>query len=380
MQEQTKPLPVSNMDISPLGIYRCIAQNIKFVLSFTAIVAVSAIIVSLLLPKIYTAKAMLVPTNEDKGMLSSMMGQLGGIAALSGASIGGPTQADLYVTMLKSDTVKDALIDRFRLMEVYKEKLRSYASRDLDEKSLFVAGKKDGVITISVEDKDPKRAADLANAYTDELGKLAIKVSSASAGRNRKFLEERLVKAKSDLGHAEDELKQFQAKNSVVDVPNQSKVSIESIAKLKAELTAQEVSLAAMRMKFTDSSQNVRTANAALDKLKAQIANAEAGEKGSPIPSVGSMPSLGQQYIRLMREFKIQEALVELLTKQYEVAEISESKDVAPFQIIQVAKPPDIKSRPKRAQLVVMLTFIGFVSSIAWVMAQEAVRKKGVGP
>ena len=266
--------------------------------------------------------------------------------------------------MLKSDAVKNALVSRFKLMEVYKTKYRSDASMRLERNSSIGAGKKDGVITISVEDKDPARAAALVDAYMDELGKLAVRVSVNGATKNRTFLEERLAIAKSDLAKAEESLKQFQSQNKALDVPAQSKIVIESIAKLKAELTSEEVKIATLRMKYTDSSPHVKMAIAAEDDLKAQIAKMEGYGGGSSIPSVGTIPALGGKYIRLMREFKIQETLVELLTKQYEMAQLSASKDIVPFQIINKAEMPDKKSKPHRLLIVQLITLNAVILTV----------------
>jgi len=340
-------------------------RKMIFVVTLTA--AVISVIYSLCLPNIYTAKAMLYPLQEDKSMTSALMGQLGGLVGLAGGALGGSTQTDLYITMLRCETIKDAIIDRFKLMNIYKAKYRSDAYMALEKNSSFLAGKKDGVIIISVDDKDPRRAADMANAYMDELGKLAVNVSTSSAGRNKAFFEERLTKAKSDLVRAEDSLRQYQAKNKTVDITQQAKASIEGIAKIKAELAVQEVKLATLRRQFTDSSQEVKTTSAMVSSLRGQIAGLEGNGRGSAIPSVSSIPALGQEYVRLMREFKIQEALVEGLTKQYEIAQLNEAKDIPSFQIIQKARVPDRKNRPKRTfiVLVMSLNFLGISTLVA---------------
>jgi uncharacterized protein involved in exopolysaccharide biosynthesis len=366
-------LQQSNTDSksTPIDYYRIVANNRMLILVITLCAIVAATVYSYFLPNIYTAKAMIVPLQEDKNPISAIAGQLGGIAGLAGGSLGGSTQADLYTTMLRSETVKDVLIDRYGLMNVYKATLRSAAYQILDKNSLIIANKKDGVITISVEDKDPKRAADLANAYIDALANMAVNLNVSGAGKNRIFIEERLAKAKADLVHAEDDLKQFQAKNKTLDVPAQSRISIDSIARLKAELATQEVILATLRMKFTDSNQNIRTTNAAIGKLKAQIENVENGENGDPIPAVGTVPLLGQQYIRLMREFKMHESLVELLTKQFEMAQLTESKDLSPFQIIQKARIPDSKSKPNKALIVFAISVTVFLLSVLSVVVHS---------
>jgi len=325
-----------------------------------------------MLPNIYTARAMILPTQDDKNMTSSMMAQLGGLASLAGVSVGGgPTTTDLYVSLLGSDAIKDPIIDRFKLMEIYKTKFRTQASKRLDQTVSITAGKKDGIVSIYVDEKDPKRAADLANAYVDELGRLLIRLNISGAGQNRAFLEERLIKAKADLAKAEDDLKAFQSKNKTVNAPEQAKASIEGIAKLRAELVSREVQLNSIRRTYTESSQEVKNLKSTVDQLRSQVARLEGSGSGSAIPTVGAAPALEQEYIRLMREFKIQESLVELLTKQYEMTRINEAKDVAPFQVILLARTPEIKSKPSRAGIVKSAAVTALFFSLVLAFAKE---------
>ncbi|MBK5275246.1 MAG: lipopolysaccharide biosynthesis protein [Desulfuromonadales bacterium] len=338
-----------------------IVRHKKMILITTFGAALLTAGITLLMPNIYTATTLILATEDDKGGMSSMMAQLGGLAGIAGGgALGGPSKTDLYVSMLKSETVRDPIIDRFKLLDVYKVKFRVDAYKTLNTKALISAGKKDGIITISVSDKDPKRAADMANGYVEELGKLAAGLNMSGAGKNRLFLEERLATAKADSVKAGDDLKAFQAKNKMLNVPEQAKASIEGIAQLRGQLAVQEVQLAAMQRQFTDASQEVKRARVAVDNLRGQIARLEGGGGNSSIPSVGSVPQLGQDYLRLMRDAKIQETMVELLTKQYEMARLSESKDLSPFQVLQKAKVPERKSKPTRAKTVILLTVTTF--------------------
>jgi uncharacterized protein involved in exopolysaccharide biosynthesis len=335
-----------------------IAKNKKMIFCTTFIAAVIAVLYSLSLSNIYTAKTMILPGDEDKGIMGAMMAQLGGVAGLAGDALGGKTKADLYATMLKSETIKDKIIDRFKLMEVYEAEYRVSAYKALDGNTKITIGKKDGVITIAVDDKDPKRAANMANAYVVELGKFATGLNMAGAGENRAFLEKRIAETRADLAKAEDALKAFQSKNKAISITDQAKATIEGVGQLRAQLAIQEVQLATIQRQFTDSSQEVKSAKTAIANLRAQIAGLEGkGGGSSSIPNVGSVPALGQEFMRLMREFKIQEAVLEMLVKQYEMASLSEAKDVSILQIIQVAKVPERKSKPSRSKIVLGVAF-----------------------
>jgi uncharacterized protein involved in exopolysaccharide biosynthesis len=367
------PPPETDTDeISIVDLLLVIVRHKKMILLTTFGAAVITVIYALLLPNIYTATTMILAMEDDKGGTSAMMmAQLGGLAGIAGGSLGGPTKTDLYVSMLTSETVKDQMIDRFKLMDVYKKKFRSDVYASLDSSVKINTGKKDGIISIAVSDKDPKRAAEMANGYVEELGRLAAGLSMSGAGRNRLFLEERLATAKADLGRAGDALKTFQTRSKMVNVTEQAQASIGGVAHLRAQLAVQEVELAALQRKFTDSSQEVKSARVSVENMKAQIARLEGNSGSSSIPSVGAIPQLGQDYLRLMREFKIQETMVELLTKQYELAKLSESKDMSPIQVLQKAKVPERKSKPKRSSIVILATFTAFFFSLLIAFIRE---------
>lgn len=315
------------------------------------------LVLSLFLSNIYTARTMILPLDDDRGIMAAMMAQMGGLTGLAD-TFGGKSKADLYVTMLKSDTLKDAIIDRFKLMEVYDAQYRMSAYRELEGNTKIALGKKDGVITISVDDKDPTRAAQIANAYVSELERLTVSLNTASAKNNSSYLEKRIAETRADLSKAEDALKAFQSKNKTISVTEQTKATIEGVAQLRAQLAVQEVQLGTLSRQFTDNSQEVKTVKSAIANMKSQIAELEGrGNGSSSLPNLGVAPDLAQKYVRLMREFKIQEAVLEMLVKQYEMASLSETKDVSPLQVIQVAKTPEVKSRPKRSMIVLLTTF-----------------------
>ncbi len=361
-------------EINLLELLLVLARNWRMIVGVPIVVAIITAIYSLLLPNIYTAKAMILSNDEGGGMMSTMLAQMGGLASLAGG-MGGATKADLYIAIMKSETVKDSLIDRFKLMELYKAKLRTSVYNALDGKSVISPGKKDGIITIAVSDKDPKLAAEIANAYVEELGKRAIKLGMTGAGMNRVFLEERLVKAKVDLAAAENTLKSFQTKNKAMAVTDQARATLEGVARLRAELVAQEVQLAVLKRQFTEESQDVKRTSATIANLRSQIARMEGSASEGSMPGVGAMPQLGQEYMRLMREFKIQESLVELLTKQYEMTKLNEAKDVVPFQVFQTARVPELKSKPKRSIMVILATVTSGFLMIFLAFIREYVSK-----
>lgn len=357
-----------------LDYLQVIARRRRMICWVTGLAFVLSIVISLLLPKIYSSTARIIPPQQDQGLMAAMMGQMGGLAGLAGGMLGSGTTGDLYVGMLKSEAVKDVIIDKFKLMDVYEEDYRLDTYEALDDAATIEIGRKDGIISITVEDEDPARAAEMANAFVGELEKLSVALNITGAGQNRKFLEQRLVKAKLDLARAEDNLKAYQAKNKALDITEQAKVTIGGVAQLRAQLAVQEVQLASLRSYLTDENDEIKTVKASIANLKAQIASLESTSKGSSIPSVGSVPALGQEYLRLMRELKIQETIIEFITKQYEMAKFTEAKDVSGVQILQKATVPDKKTKPKRTLLVLGITFATFMFAVFLAFVLENVK------
>lgn len=363
MQQKTVPVPPAQDVINILDYLEVVAKRWRMIVTVMALAFVISAVVSLMMTKIYRTSTLILPPQQDTSMLSMMSAMSGGMASLAGDLLGKGTPSDLYVGILKSRALKDALIDRFKLMDLFQRGNRVDTYEVLDKMALIEAGKKDGIISITVDGKDPKMIADLANAYVEELGKVAVRLNITGAGQNKGYLEKRLAKTKADLARAEDALKNFQSANKAVDVPEQAKASIMGVAQLKAQLAVQEVQLAALRSRFTESTQDVKDMKASVDNLRAQIAQVEGNERGSSIPSMGTVPQLGQEYVRLLREYKIQETVFEMLTKQYEMASLNEANDVNGIQVIQKATTPDKKVKPQRTLIVLASTFFaGFLA------------------
>jgi len=366
-RQMTHQLPDFN------GYFRVISRQKKTILLLTAIAAVVAVICSILLPNIYTARAKILPSQQQSSMMSSMMMQ-GALANLAGDLVTDKSPAKLYAELLKVESLRDPLIDRFKLTEVYDKKFRQDIYKLLNKKVSIQTGK-EGIITIAVDDKDPKRAAALANAFVEELQKMTVTLNTTGAGNNRVFLEERLSRAKVDLEKSADSLKKFQEKNKAISFPEQAVGAIKGIASLEAQVTEKEVELAILRRTLTDSSQQVKNMRTAIANLRSQIVRYESGKGGGAVPMLGSAPGLAKEYLQVMREFKTNEMIAELLAKQYEMARLSEANDVSPVQIIQKATIPEKKSKPARAKIVLTTAFVTLFFSIFGILTLEYIKK-----
>jgi uncharacterized protein involved in exopolysaccharide biosynthesis len=369
-----RPVPEIEEEINLLDLLRVVVRNLPLIVRITAAAAILSLIYSLTLTKIYSAKATLLPPQKDSGggaaaLLASMGGGLAGLAGGLGGS------GDLYLGILKSRSVADAVIKKLDLQTELKSKNADDTRKMLQNLVKFQSGK-DGIITITADYKDPAKAALLANTFIDELQKKSMHLNLTKASTERNFLEKRLVVVKQDLKAAEEEMKSFQEKNKTIRADSQAAAAIEGIAKLKAELVTREVQLAALRNSMTDESAEVKALLAGLTRLKSQL-NSMSGssEGGGVIPSVGNAPSIGMEYIRRLRELKTQEALFEQLTKQFELAKISEARDSSSLQVLDEAVAPLRKSKPKRSLVVILSTVTAFFCSIFVVFIKEYLAK-----
>lgn len=359
--------------INLLDYLEVIVRNWRMIIKTTCITAVLSVSTSLCLPNIYTATTLILPPQQDSsGLMGMLMGSANGMGGVAADLLGKGTPADMYVGMLNSETISDKIINRFNLMKLYDLKYRFDTYKLLHQKVDILVGKKDGIISISVEDKNPKLAAKIANAYVEELGILLVNLNSADAGQNRAYLEERLSKAKVDLENAGDALKQFQSKNKALDISDQAQGTIKGVANLEGLLASEEVKLAGLRRIFTDSSQEVKNQHSVIANIKTQIAKFEGSHSNSSIPGIASVPELEQKYLRLMREFKIQETIFELLTKQNEMTKLSEVKNISSLQVIQTAREPDKKTKPKRSLIVIVTTFAAGLGAVFYAFIRES--------
>jgi tyrosine-protein kinase Etk/Wzc len=361
----------AEQEINLLELLQVLVKRKMLIVKICSVAIVASVIYSLALPNIYSATAKVLPPQKDGGGLSALLGQAGGLAGLAGLAGGGlGGGSELYLGILKSRSVGDAVIQRLDLTKVYKATTLESARKRL-EGVVKVQAAKDGIISITAEDADPKRSALLANTFVDELGKTTVRLNLTKAGTERVFLEKRLELVKKDLKAAEDALKLFAQSNKIVHVDSQARASIEGIARLKAELATKEVQLAVVSSNQTEQSPEVMAIHTGIKRLRGELSSLIGSKDGQDgIPSLGNVPGVGLEYLRKMRELKTQEAIFEQLTKQYEIAKINEAKDTSSFQVLDEAVVPVNRTKPKRTLIVIFSTVAAFVVSVFIVFAQ----------
>jgi tyrosine-protein kinase Etk/Wzc len=370
-------------EVDAIAVLQVLASSKMRILKVTLAAALLAFIVAMLLPKMYTATTTVLPPQQNQSTAMAMLGQLGAIAGLGSADLGLKNPDDLFVAMLGSRTIEDRLIDRFDLRRVYWAKHYQAARKKLEKRSKIVAGD-EGLISISVTDRDPKRAAELANAYVEELRQLNGTLAITEAGQRRVFYQQQLDGEREALTQAEVALKQVEEKSGLIQPDAQGKAIVEAVADMRAQVAVHEVQLQAMRTYATESNPDVKRAQQELAGLRAQLAKLErnTGELGNGNLQVPTrqLPAVELEYLRRLRDVKYHEAVYEFLGKQLEAARIDEAKDAIIVQVVDKAVVPETKSSPRRTLIVLVTTVLAFVLSCVGVLLMQSLRHRQEDP
>ena len=365
--ENNMPMGMQGDDeISLLDLLQTIVENLRLLVLGPLAVGVAALGISFLIPPTYTAKTQFLPPQQQQSAAASMLASLGGLGGLAGAVGGIKNPADQFLAYMKSVTIQDAIIDRFKLQERYEEETKIETRLELTKNVRAVAGK-DGLISVEVDDKDPKMAADLANAHVEELGKLLGKLATTEAQQRRLFFEKQLTQVKEKLIQSEIELKSTGVSGDVLKSNPASAVAV--VAGLQAGVTAQETKLGAMRGYLAETAPEFKQALNELANLKAQLAKQE---NNTPANSINK-----SDYVSKYREFRYNETLLELFAKQFEIAKVDESREGAVIQILDAAQPPEKKSKPKKAMIAIIATIAAGFSLILFVFIRLALMNVG---
>lgn len=374
-------------EISLLDLLIVLAKHKNLIFGLPIFVAVIAAGYSLTLPNIYTANTKILPPQQSQSASSAMLAQLGGIAGLVGGAAGFKNPNDVYIAMLRSRTVANNLIQLFDLMNLWKIDIKHPSDAyDRLQRVTNITSGKDGLIVIDVDDQDPKRAAELANAYVDQLFKFTSVLAVTEASQRRLFFERQFTQAKENLAKAEAAARQALQTGGLVKVDDQGRAMVEATARLRGQITVKEVQIGAMRTFAAERNPELQFAQQELESMKRELAKIE-GVGGTKFEGVGgtksgtSSPSgQGADSLRLLRDVKYHEVIFDLLGKQYELAKIDEAKDAALIQVMDKAIEPDRKSRPKRAFLVVTWTLVAGFAVILWVLLREAMTRASSDP
>lgn len=368
--------------IGLLDVLIVLAKYKRLVLGLPLAAAAVAVVISLLMPNIYTATARLLPPNQNQSNATALLSQLTGLGAAVNAVPGLRNPGELYVGMLRSHTVADRLIERFKLKEVFEKETLVETRKALADVTSIKSGK-DGLINIDVEDRDPQRAADLANAYVAELEALNDSLAFTEASQRRLFFEKQLRNTKDALASSEIELKTTQEKTGLIKLDDQGRAIIEAVAQLRAQVAAKQVQLAAMKSFATDRNPDLIRMQGELTSLREQLRRMERDKvsgDGDILVPTGRVPEVGLEYIRRFRDVKYHETLFELVAKQYELARLDEAKEASLIQVVDKAVAPDRKSKPPRTLIVVITGLLFGVVAVIIAFVRDAYEKARENP
>lgn len=331
---------------------------------------------ALLLPATYTATTTFLPpaATQQQGGSAAALAALGSLGGLAGAGV--KTPDEMYVALLSADSVLRGLDARFKLRERYGVDTHEALRRGLGEYVRVSADKKSGLIRVDVEDRDPAFAANLANAHAEEISKVLGRLAISESQQRRVFYERQIKESKESLVQAEAALREVQEKSGVVALERQAESAVTGIAQLRAAIAEREVSLKGLRVGSTEQNPAVLRLNAELAALRAELARAESTKGASAVGMpLGKLPATALDYVRARREVKIQEALMEGLIRQYEIAKLDEAKESPTLQQVDVAQVPERKSAPRTGLLAVGGLMLGLLAAMTWVLGRSYVAK-----
>jgi uncharacterized protein involved in exopolysaccharide biosynthesis len=357
--------PSDGYEVSLIDVLTQLAYRKWLIAKVTGIAVLAGVALALVQPVKYTATTKILPPQQTQSEASMMIGQLtgaggGSLAALAGGGLL-KNPNDIYIGLLTSRPIADAIIQKFSLAKVYHAKDMTAARQGLAGNTV-VTSEKNGFIAVSVTDKDKKRVAEMANAYTDELRILTKSLAVTEASQRRLFYEEQLKQAKDALVASELAFQQVQQQKGLIQLDAQAKAMIEGIAALRAQVAAKQVEVQALRSYSTEQNPDVQLAERELTSLQAEEARLE---QSNHVPGIaglglGNVPAAGLEYLRAAHELAYRQALYDMLMKQYDAAKLDESKDAAIIQVVEPAIEPDRKSSPKRGLIVSLSLFVGF--------------------
>ena len=378
-QQQTQYVDEAKT-VDALHILLILATDCRRIALITVIALVIGVVVALLLKPTYTASALILPPQQQQSSASALLGSLAPLAALGGGGASSllKNPADMYIGILKSETIADQLIAQFHLRKVYRTKTLNDTRKALEKHTEFES-QKDSLIHVSVKDHSAQRASDLANGYIDQLYRMNSSLAISEAAQRRLFFDQQVNEERDALNKAEDDLAATQVRTGLIQLSGQAEMIIRTIAEVRAQISSDQVALQGMLTSSTEQNPDVQRLRQQIAALQSQLDKLQDDQKklqpGDTEVPAGRVPAEALEYVRKLREVKYHETLFDLLSKQYEAARIDEAKSAPIIQVIDRAIPPDKKSGPIRSLIVLGLGFAGFVVACFWSLIAAALER-----
>jgi len=377
------PVPIADADTSArertISRLRLLWEQRRFLLRAALSGLLAAAALAWLIPRRYESTARLMPPDNQSSsgmaVLAALSGRAGNMPGMSDL-LGVKTTGSLFVGVLESRTIQTRLVDQFDLRHVYGVRRAEDACRELAETTHVTEDRKSGIITLAVSDRSPSRAAAIANAYIEALNRMVADLNMSSAHRERIFLEARLKTVQQELETAEKDFSQFASQNTAINIPEQGKAMLGAVATLQGQLIAAQSELEGLRQLYTDNNSRVRTVRARVGELQRQLerldgkqeADAPDSKASANYPSIRKLPLLGVTYADLYRQTKVEEAVFETLTQQYELAKVAEARETPSVKVLDVASVPEKPFYPPRLLIVCLGTLLSGAVAGVWVL------------
>jgi uncharacterized protein involved in exopolysaccharide biosynthesis len=374
---QTAPTPTEaeEDEISLIDLAIALGEEKKTLFAVPAITTTLAIVASLLMTPIFTAKTVMMPPQQQQSGAASALASLGALAGLAGGAAGIKSPDEMYIAFMQSETLQNEVIKKLNLQDRYKAKTLVDTRKELKGAVKIVADKKAGLITIEADDKDPEFAAKLANTHVEELRSLMGRLAVTDAQQRRVFFEQAIAKNQTELAEAEANFRAAKEKSGMQVTAVIAESAVKAGAEMRGQIAAREVQLSAMSNFATPQNPDVQRIAGELSALRSQLKKLEQGsggdEKSSP---------LEQLAVKSYRDIKAREAMMGVLVAQYESARVDESKEGPLIQQVDMALTPERKSKPKRALMVIVSAFAGLFLGALIAFIRRALRKASEDP
>lgn len=360
-------------ELSLLDIFHILWRRKRLIFFLTFIFGTIATIYAFTAPFIYRAECRVLPPGAGGGGLMSQLGGLAGLVGLPSTSSNG----QMMLGIIQGDTVVDSIINGFNLMEEYEEEIRLNARKKVLGNLEANEDSKSGIVSIAYLDKDPQKAADIANAFVAQLQNKMHEMSFYDAQEKRTFFENQLMQAQQELSDAENAMMKYQQNSGVLALGSQTAALLGSIASLRSQIAAKNVEISSLSSYARNDNPRLKLARSQLEAMTRELHRLEEEQKktekrqgrvfsGDILSSLGNVPELNVEYMRYERALRFANVKYETMLRQYENAKLSEASDLSTLQIIDPATPPDWKFKPKRAQIMIVGTMLGFCLGVFW--------------
>lgn len=374
-------------ELTFLDFLLMVTNRKKLVAVATAICTGIALILAFALPLEYTATVIILPPQGNASMSTMLASQLAGVGStvsgMAGSMLGMKNINDMFVSMMKSRSVEDAVIQRYGLQSEYHKTYLAQTRKALEKHTQIDGSTKDGLIRLNFTDRNPNRAAEIANGYVEQFRNLSQNLAITEASQRRVVFQSQLNKTRTDLQNADEALKRTELATGMVQIDGQARAMIDSAARLRAQIVAKEVQIQAMRSYAGEENPALTQAQTELEGLRSQF-NKMMGSNGGSADDVflpkGAVPQAGLEYVRKLRDVKYYEAIFEVLARQLEMAKLDEAREGAYIQVVDPAVAPEQKSFPKRGLFTISGIAVGFTFGIMLALLQGGLARMQQNP